>query len=157
MWLWIWWNTVCGKRKFVRVLLRQASDISTLYSYMGTLVQCRSQKFQKCVIYLSEICQKTVSFKNLSEKHLNCVRFLSEMCQIQISVIILSEIFWKCLIYVSVTKKCVRKLSWLDSENCQKSVINITYDSFMTQLYKNHDTIARNILSKFLSENCQLT
>ena len=88
----------------------------------GTLVQCRSQKFQKCVIYLSEICQKTVSFKNLSENHLNCVRYLSEMCQIQISVIILSEKFCKCLKYVSVAKKV--------SENChgliQKTVRNLS-------------------------------
>ena len=94
---------------------------------VGTLVQCRSQKFQKCVIYLSEICQKTVIYKNLSENHLNCVRYMSEICQIQISVIIMSEKFWKCLKYVSVAKNV--------SENChgmiQKTVRNQFYDTFL--------------------------
>ena len=45
-------------------------------SGFGTHDQCRSQKFQKTVRYLSEICQKTVSYKNVSENSLKCVRIL---------------------------------------------------------------------------------
>ena len=43
------------------------------HPFFGTLCFCRSQEFQKCVRYLSEICQKTVSYKKLSEKCLKCV------------------------------------------------------------------------------------
>ena len=48
-------------------------------------------KVSKTVRYLSEISQKTVSYKNVSENSLNYVRILSENCQIQICVRTLSE------------------------------------------------------------------
>ena len=48
-----------------------------------------NEHFQKSVIYLSEICQKTVYYKNMSYNSPNCVRYLSLICQIQISVRIL--------------------------------------------------------------------
>ena len=58
---------------------------------IGTHDQCRSQKFQNTVRYLSEICQKTVSYKNQSENSKKCVRYKSENCQLQISVRTLLE------------------------------------------------------------------
>ena len=84
---------------------------------MGTLSQCRSQNFHKSVRYLSEIGQKTVIYKNMSENCLNCVRYKSEICQIQISVTILSEKIWKCLrnvsevINVSENSHCVIQIT----------------------------------------------
>ena len=67
----------------------------------GTHDQCRSQKFQKTVRYLSEICQKTVSYKNQSENSKKCVRYKSENCQLQISVRTLLENIWNCIRNVS--------------------------------------------------------
>ena len=67
----------------------------------GTQVQCWSRNFWKSVRYLSEICQKTVSYKNVSENSHKCVRILSENCQMQISVRILSEKIWKWIRNVS--------------------------------------------------------
>ena len=72
-----------------------------LESKFGTHVQCRSQKFQKTVIYLSEICQKTVIYKKQSENSKKCVRYQSENCQLQISVRTLLEKIYKCIRNVS--------------------------------------------------------
>ena len=69
-----------------------------------THYQCRSQKFQKTVRYLSEICQKTVSCKNQSEISHKCVRSLSEISQMQNCVRSLLEKIWKSVRNVSVFK-----------------------------------------------------
>ena len=53
------------------------SNIALWRKKVGTLSQCRSQKFQKSVKYLLEICQKTVSYKNQSENSKICVRYQS--------------------------------------------------------------------------------
>ena len=95
-----------------------ASQVPFLtYWVCGTLIHCRSQNIHKYVRYLSEMCQKTVIYKNLSENCLNCVRYLSEICQIHISVTILSEKIWKCLrnvsevINVSENSHCVIQIT----------------------------------------------
>ena len=62
-----------------------------LGEYCGTLSQCRSLKLQKTVRYLSEICQKTVDCRNVSENSHKCVRIVSENCQSKY----LSEIYQK--------------------------------------------------------------
>ena len=65
---------------------------------------------------LSDICQKTVSYKNVSENSHKCVRILSENCHMQISVKNSIrkdlEMHQKCVRFY----KCVRKLSVLYSE-----------------------------------------
>ena len=76
---------------------------------LGTLRQCRSQKFQKCVRKLSEICQKTVSYIKLSEICQKCVRKVSKMCQIQNYVKNVSDQNQKCLRNVSKVKNVSEK------------------------------------------------
>ena len=49
----------------------------------------------------ANICQKSVSYKNVSENCLKCVRILSENCQMQVSVINISEKIWKSIRNVS--------------------------------------------------------
>ena len=86
------------------------SDIYRLNDYLGTLSECWSRNFWKSVRYLSEICQKTVSYKNVSENSHKCVRILSENCQMQISVRTLSEKIWKCIRnvsdFINVSENC---------------------------------------------------
>ena len=97
----------------------------------GTLSQCWSRNFWKSVKYLSEICQKTVSYKNISENSHKCVRILSENCQMQISVRTLSEKIWKCIRNVSDFINV--------SENCQcfiwKTVWNLSELSLLTDFW----------------------
>ena len=69
----------------LKIVIELDSNVLT-QSNLGTQYQCRSQKFQKTVRYISEICQKTVNYKNVSENCHKCVRILSENCQMQISV-----------------------------------------------------------------------
>ena len=97
---------------------------------LGTLVQCWSLNLWKSVRYLSEICQKNVSYKNVSENSHKCVRILSENCQMQICVRNLSEKIWK---YIRNVLDFIN-VSVLHLENCLKSVRNITFDTFMTHL-----------------------
>ena len=76
----------------------------------GTQVQCWSQNFWKSVKYMSKICQKTVSYKNVSENSHKCVRILPENCQLQMSVRTLSEKIWKCIRnlsdFINVSENC---------------------------------------------------
>ena len=46
-------------------------------THFGTQSQCRSRQFHKCVRKLFEICQKTVSYKKLSENYLKSVTYMS--------------------------------------------------------------------------------
>ena len=97
----------------------------------GTHVQCWSQKFQKTVRYLSEFCQKTVSYKKQSELSQKCVRYQSENCQMQISVRYQSEQIWKCIRnasnFINESENCHR-CNWKTvrylSEFSQKTVIH---------------------------------
>ena len=57
--------------------LRPSVRPSLVRRKLGTLGWCGSHKFQKCVRNVSDKCQKTVSYKNLSENYLKCVRYLS--------------------------------------------------------------------------------
>ena len=78
---------------------------------MGTQVECRSQKFQKTVRYLSEICQKTVSCKNQSEISHKCVRYLSEISHMQNCVGRLLERFGNQSEMYQFLKLCQKTIS----------------------------------------------
>ena len=78
-------------------------------SYFGTLRQCRSQKFQKCIRKQFEIGQKAVSYIKLSEICPKCVRKVSKMCQIQNYVKNVSDQNQKCLRNVSKVKNVSEK------------------------------------------------
>ena len=63
---------------------------------------CRSNNFQKSVIYLSEIGQKTASYKNMSENCLTCVSYVPEICHFK-KILVQSDIrqiydnCWTCI------------------------------------------------------------
>ena len=86
---------------FVRQVLKYVFRAKQEQRFHGTLIQWWSRNFWKSVRYLSEICQKTVSYKNVSENSHKCVRIMSENCQMQICVRTLSEKIWKCIRNVS--------------------------------------------------------
>ena len=119
----------------------------------GTQVQCRSQKLQKSVIYLSEICQKTVSYIKQSDKSQICVWFQSENCQIQKSVRKESEKFWKSLRNVSVFINV--------SENCQlviwKTVRKVSEISLLTDIWHIYTHGMKHWQETFTNKNCQKT
>ena len=70
-------------------------------SYSGTQSQCWSHHVHKSVRNVSDICQKSVSYKNVSEISHKCVTILSDNCQMQTSVRNLSEKIWNCIRNVS--------------------------------------------------------
>ena len=127
----------------------------------GTLRQCRSQKFQKCVRKLSEICQKTVSYIKLSEICPKCVRNVSEMCQLQNSVQNVSDQNQKCLRNLSKVKNVSVNYQFRKFENCQNSIRKVSYDRFLTQFctqivnYYNKKTVRKLSKSIYVSEMCQ--
>ena len=101
-----------------------------LNSNFGTHDECRSQKLQKTVRYLSEICQKTVSCKNQSEFCQKCVRILSENSQMQNCVRSRLETIWKSVrnvtVFKNVSENCqfvIQKIVGNLSEICLKTVI----------------------------------
>ena len=97
-----------------------------MHGNLGTRRQCRSQKLQKTVRYLSENCQIEKSNRNQSEMCQISVIKLSDVNICQNSLRKDLEMDQKCVRFY----KCVRKLSMLYSENCLKSVRNITFDTF---------------------------
>ena len=81
-----------------------------LHKEFGTLIQWGSLRFSKAVKCLLEICQKTISYNNVSENSHKYVRIVSENYQKQISVKTVSEKIWKYVRNVSDFYKCLRKL-----------------------------------------------
>ena len=109
--------------------IRRAAPSLRMNTIFGTHDQCRSQNFQKTVRYLSEICQKTVSYKNQSENSKKCVRYKSENCQLQISVRTLLENIWNCIRNVSDFINESENCQWFISRNIEtlcKTVRNIS-------------------------------
>ena len=97
------YNSTAGSLHTAHEITKSALSraVDEIVNNFGTQIQCWSQNFWKSVRYLSEICQKTVSYKNVSENSHKCVRILSENCQMQISVRTLPEKIWKCIGNVS--------------------------------------------------------
>ena len=100
-----WRNWDGGLRSLCDYLERREREAERA----GTLRQCRSRKFQKCVRKQSEIGQKTVSYIKLSEICPKCVRKVSKMCQIQNYVKNVSDQNQKCLRNVSKVKNVSEK------------------------------------------------
>ena len=117
--------TPSGRGKSVTVSKCHSNGLTRDF---GTQDQCRSQKFQKTVRYLSKICQKTVSYKNQSENSKKCVRYKSENCQLQISVRTLLEKIYKCIRNVSVFINVSENCHWL----IQKTVRTLSEISLLT-------------------------
>ena len=99
------------------------SNILTEYHPSGTQSECWSQEVHKYVICLLDICQKTVSYKNVSENCLKYVISLSEKCQILISIRTVSDNIWKCIMiksdFINVSENCwwfIWKTVWSLSE-----------------------------------------
>ena len=89
---------------------------------LGTQVQCRSQKFQKTNRYLSEFCQKTVGFKNVSE---NSHKW-SEFCQKTVRCKYLSEIYQKTFKIASEMCQILKICQKTVTSCCQKTVRNLS-------------------------------
>ena len=106
-------------------------NLQIFWINMGTQSQCWSHHVHKSVRNVSDICQKSVSYKILSEISHKCVTILSDNCQMQTSVRNLSEKIWNCIRNVS---------DFLNvSEICQcfiwKTVWNLSEISLLSHLW----------------------
>ena len=92
-------------------MMRNFTHVVIFHKEFGTLIQWGSLRFSKAVKCLLEICQKTISYNNVSENSHKYVRIVSENYQKQISVKTVSEKIWK---YVRKVSDFINV-----SENCQ--------------------------------------